>query len=175
MYVERAISEDLPAVEALLRDAGLPLVGVPSAFATGVVARDGGALVGAAALEAYGPAALLRSVVVTPSSQGMGAGRALVSSVEGLARELGVSEMFLLTETARDWFPRLGYQPVDRSVLPAGILASNEVTVACSVSAITMRRALADARHGSTGRSDAASRSGPGSRAYPGGGVSGRR
>jgi amino-acid N-acetyltransferase len=142
MHVERATGDDLPTVEGLLRDAGLPLVGVPAAFASGVVARDGGAIVGAAALETYGPAALLRSVVVRPSSQGAGVGRALVSSIESMARGLGVDELFLLTETAADWFTRLGYEPVGRSVLPAGILASDEVTVACSVSAVTMRRGL---------------------------------
>lgn len=142
MRVERADPGDLAAVEALLRDAGLPLVGVPAAFDTGVVARDGGTLIGAAALEPYGAAALLRSVVVRPFSRGTGVGWAMVSSIERLARDLGIDELFLLTETAEDWFAGLGYVPVDRSALPPDILASDEVSVVCADTAVAMRRAL---------------------------------
>jgi len=142
MHIVRSTADDLPDVEALLRDAGLPLVGVPAAVRTGVVAREGDALVGTAALEQYGAAALLRSVAVRTSDQGTGIGRALVSSIEDLARDMDIQELFLLTETAGAWFARLGYVPVARSSLPASILASDEVTVACSESAVTMRRTI---------------------------------
>ena len=142
MHIVRSTADDLPDVEALLRDAGLPLVGVPAAVRTGVVAREGDALVGTAALEQYGAAALLRSVAVRTSDQGTGIGRALVSSIEDLARDMDIQELFLLTETAEAWFARLGYVPVARSSLPASILASDEVTVACSESAVTMRRTI---------------------------------
>jgi len=55
---------------------------------------------------------------------------------------MDIEELFLLTETAEDWFARLGYAAVARSSMPASILASDEVTVACSESAVTMRRAI---------------------------------
>ena len=75
MRIERAVPADIPAVEALLSAAGLPLEGAAEALTAGVVARDGDAVVAAAALERYGEAALLRSVVVAPALRGTGLGR----------------------------------------------------------------------------------------------------
>jgi amino-acid N-acetyltransferase len=142
MRIEPATDADLSAVTDLLRDAGLPLVGVVAAFRTGVVARVGDTLVGAAAMEPYGEVALLRSVVVRPSEQGGGTGRKLVSAVEDLARAGGVRETYLMTETAEAWFAAQGYAVLDRSELPPTILATDEVAVACGASAVAMRRTL---------------------------------
>ncbi len=47
-----------------------------------------------------------------------------------------------ITETAADYFPRLGYEIVPRSAVPADLAASVEFTSACSASAIVMQRAL---------------------------------
>ena len=74
MRIERAELSDLPAIEHLLSVAGLPLEGAGPAFESGVVARDGEAVVGAAAVELYGSAGLLRSVVVAPDRRGSGLG-----------------------------------------------------------------------------------------------------
>jgi amino-acid N-acetyltransferase len=143
MRIERARPSDLPAVEALLSATGLPLAGAAEAFETGVVARDGEAVVGAAGVERYGPAGLLRSVVVAPDRRGAGLGRELVAAAEDLARREGIRDLYLLTETAIDWFPRLGYTAVSRDEAAAAVGASFEFTTACPESAIAMRRALA--------------------------------
>ena len=91
MEVERAESHDLGAIERLLLASGLPLDGARDAFVTGVVAREGGEVVGAAAIERYGPAGLLRSVAVEPVMRGTGIGGTLVDSSESLARDLGIA------------------------------------------------------------------------------------
>lgn len=143
MDVSPATPNDIPAVEALLADAGLPLIGAATALRTGVVARDHeSAVIGAAAVEPYGHAGLLRSVVVRHDRQRSGFGRALVAAVESLARDLGIGELYLLTETAESWFSGLGYVAVERSALPAAILASDEVAVACAATAVAMRRVI---------------------------------
>jgi N-acetylglutamate synthase-like GNAT family acetyltransferase len=59
-----ATPADLPPVLALLTASGLPHDGLAEQFDAAVVARDGDAVVGSAALELYDEAALLRSVVV---------------------------------------------------------------------------------------------------------------
>ena len=97
------------------RPPGCRSTGPPTRSRCGVVARDGDAVVAAAALERYGDAALLRSVVVAPDRRRPGVGRGIVAAAESLARDEGVRDLYLLTETAVDWFPRLGYEPVDRS------------------------------------------------------------
>ncbi len=142
MHIERAGPSDLPAVEDLLSAAGLPIEGAASAFETGVVARDGEAVVGAAGVERYGTAGLLRSVVVSADRRGVGLGRDLVAAAEDLARCEGVRELYLLTETASDWFPRLGYMAIPRHQAAAAVGQSIEFTTACAETAIAMRREL---------------------------------
>jgi amino-acid N-acetyltransferase len=143
MFIERATAADVPAVETLLSSASLPLDGAADAIErTGVVAREGDAVVGAAALEVYGEAALLRSVVVAPEHRGTGLGRAVVSAAEALARDEGVRDLYLLTETATDWFPRLGYALVERADAIAAVGASIEFTTVCRDKGVPMVRRL---------------------------------
>lgn len=143
MRVERAAASDVPAVEALLAAAGLPLDGAAEALRLGVVGRDDGAVVAAAALERYGSAGLLRSVVVQPERRGAGAGREIVAAAEALARREGIRDLYLLTETAIDWFPRLGYEIVDRAVAAAAVGESIEFTTVCRDTGVPMHRSLA--------------------------------
>jgi N-acetylglutamate synthase-like GNAT family acetyltransferase len=65
--IAAARNSDLPAVLALLERSGLPQEGLADHLATTIVARSGDAVVGSAALELYGGAALLRSVAVDSS------------------------------------------------------------------------------------------------------------
>jgi len=142
MQVERATSDDLENIERLLVVSGLPLDGARDAFATGVVARRRGEVVGAAAIEPYGPSGLLRSVAVEPAQRGTGIGGSLVDSSEQLARDLGMDELYLLTETAETWFERRGYRAIEREVVPEPVRGSIEFTTACSTTAVAMWRAL---------------------------------
>jgi amino-acid N-acetyltransferase len=140
--IERATAGDLPAVEALLGSAGLPLDGVADAFRSGVVARDGGRIVGCAAVELYGDAALVRSVAVDAARRGQGLGARLVAGVEALARDGGAREAYLLTETAEDWFPRFGYAAISRADAEPAIGTSVEFTAACTETCSAFRRSL---------------------------------
>lgn len=143
-HIERATPADGPAIGALLTDAGLPLDGAEEAFATGVVARrDDDEVVGAAAVELYGAAGLLRSVVVAADRRGTGLGRLIVAAAEDLARGEGVRDLYLLTETASDWFPRLGYEVVPRDDAVAAVGASIEFTTVCRDTGVPMRRRIA--------------------------------
>jgi amino-acid N-acetyltransferase len=142
MLIDRALRDDTTAVEALLREANLPLEGAAEALTLGVVARDGPDVVAAAAVERYGEAGLLRSVVVAPTRRGTGLGREVVVAAEALARADGVRDLYLLTETAVDWFPRLGYEVVDRPVATAAVGESVEFTTVCKDTGVAMRRRL---------------------------------
>jgi amino-acid N-acetyltransferase len=140
--VRPAVTGDLPAVRSLLTHAALPLDGVDAAFRNGLVAEAGGAVVGAAAIEPYGPDGLLRSVVVAPELRGSGLGQSLVAAAEASACALGVRDLYLLTETATDWFPRVGYETLPRDAAPAPIAGSVEFTVSCPDTGVLMRRRL---------------------------------
>ena len=79
--ITEARSGDLPAVLALLDAAGLPLEGVAEHFGQFLVARGSDRVVGAAGLELYGGAALLRSIVVHPEWRGRQLGQRLNPSI----------------------------------------------------------------------------------------------
>jgi amino-acid N-acetyltransferase len=143
MRIERAARTDAAAVLALLEAAGLPLEGAADALALGVVAREDGAIMGAAAVERHGEAGLLRSVVVAETHRGTGVGQELVRAAEALAREGGLREVYLLTETAADWFARLGYEAVSRERARAAVGGSVEFTLVCATTGVPMRRAIA--------------------------------
>jgi amino-acid N-acetyltransferase len=65
-----------------------------------------------------------------------------VAATEDLARDRGVDDMFLLTETAGEWFPKLGYQPEQREATPEPMRLSPEFTGACPESAALFRKRL---------------------------------
>jgi amino-acid N-acetyltransferase len=142
MRIDRAGAGDEATIEALLRRASLPTDGAARAFEHGVVARDGNRLVGAAAVEIYGAAGLMRSVVVDEHDRGTGSRRDLVLAAEKVARDSGVRELYLLTETAMGWFPRPGYVPVDREAARAAVGRSIEFTLSCATTGVALRRNL---------------------------------
>jgi len=140
--IEPARTSDRLAIEALLVANLLPTDGFELALGTAVVAREKGRIVGCAAVEPYGPVGLLRSVCVAEPLRGLGLGSRLVDRAEAVAAARGIAELFLLTETAADWFTRRGYQPGAREAAPAALLGSPEFTVACPVSAALLRKRL---------------------------------
>ncbi len=98
-----------------------------------------GAVLGVAGLERYGNVGLLRSVAVGDNLAGNGLGTALVRALLERAREGGVRDVFLLTTTAPDWFPRFGFTVARREELPEVLNASEELRGACPSSAVAMR------------------------------------
>ena len=139
---DRATVADWPAIESLLTASALPLDGAAEAFGTGLVERRADEVVGCAAIEPYGGAAVLRSVAVRDDRRGEGLGQALVHAAEGLARETGAAEIILLTETAEPFFARLGYEVIDRASVPDDVAGSIEFSTACPTSAVAMSRRL---------------------------------
>jgi len=140
--IERAIREDGPSILQLLGNAGLPLDGLIDHLETAFVARVDSRIVGCAALEAYEDGALLRSVAVAPAVQGHAIGRRLVDAAIGLAESLGAPAVYLLTTSAGRYFPKLGFLPIERAQVPAGVQRSVEFRSACPASATVMWKEL---------------------------------
>jgi amino-acid N-acetyltransferase len=143
MKIRQATSRDLGAVESLLSANKLPVDGVKENFSSFVVADDRGEIAGAIGLEKFGSVALLRSAVVSLEHRGSGVGRRLVEQVLEGAAEDGIEELFLLTTTAEEYFPRFGFARTTRSAVPAALKASAEFQGACPDTAIVMTRRIA--------------------------------
>ena len=101
-------------ITALIQQAGLPTAGVEESLGHFLVAEHEGDTVAAAGLEVYAPAALLRSVAVRPDWRGKGLGRELVDRLLAKAHAAGIQDIYLLTTTAENYFPRLGFVCVRR-------------------------------------------------------------
>ncbi len=130
-------------VRALLRHAGLPVGDLNAARAADfIVACDGARIAGVVALERHGDAALLRSLVVVPDDCRHGLGSALVAAAEQRARELGIAQLVLLTQTAEAFFARRGYDKIARTSAPAAVQSSHEFASLCPASAVCMRKDL---------------------------------
>ena len=137
-----ATTRDLPDILALLKTSALPLAGIERHVSTMLVAREVGKISGCAAVEVYGTAGLLRSVAVAAERRGEGVGQRLPAAALELARERGVHDVYLLTTTAGDFFPRFGFTPIARNQIDPAVAASEELRGACPASAVAMRARL---------------------------------
>ena len=138
-----ATVSDLPKVKSFLRENGLPDLGVEECVRNFVIAEDEtGSWIGVAGLETHGNNGLLRSVAVRKHSRGKGVGRALVNAVLANASARGLTNVYLLTDDASDYFERLGFRVVDRNDVDATVKTSVEFTEVCPDSAIVMRKTI---------------------------------
>ena len=84
-----------------------------------------GRVVGVVAVELYDDAAVLRSLAVEPDWRGHGFGWLLADHAVMRAREKGARRLYLLTETASDFFAeKFGFRAIDRATVDAAVTAS---------------------------------------------------
>ncbi len=138
--VGAAIPSDWPSIQALLDRVDLPRDGLREHLDTTLLARKGDEIIACAALERYGEFALLRSLAVDQAFQGQGLGHDLIRAALDLANQSGVRAVYLLTDTAPEFFPRFGFKPIDLSEVPEAVQASVEFKGACPKSAVIMAR-----------------------------------
>lgn len=130
-------------VRRMLDEATLPSTDIDNEIlAHFFAARRQGELLGVVGLEPCGADGLLRSLVVNASARGAGLGRALVSKAEAHARDLQLTTVYLLTETASDYFRRLGYMSCSRDAAPAPVRRSPQFSTLCPATASFMCKPL---------------------------------
>jgi amino-acid N-acetyltransferase len=141
--VSPAAAQDLARIRALLERSGLPTSDLESARPEFSVIRENDQVIAAGALQRFGSAALLRSVVVAPERRGSELGQAIVSELERLALAGRIGRLVLLTQTASDFFARQGYRVIERSTVPEDMQRSEEFRSLCPSSATCMDKNLA--------------------------------
>jgi N-acetylglutamate synthase-like GNAT family acetyltransferase len=103
--IEKAAAACLDDVLEILSRVNLPHDGVKEHFDSFLVARSGeGKILGCAGLERHGEIGLLRSAAVLPEYQGQWIGNKLVRELLKRAASEGITEVVLLTTTAKDYF-----------------------------------------------------------------------
>jgi N-acetylglutamate synthase-like GNAT family acetyltransferase len=142
VLIRTATDADLGPVRQLLAASGLPLDGVEQNFSDFIVAENENTIAGVIGIERYGTAGLLRSAVVSPGARGSGVGSQLVTKLLERASAQGIREVYLLTTTAEEYFPRFGFTRVTRTEVPESVQASREFQGACPDTAVVMKNAL---------------------------------
>lgn len=142
VVLRAASAADYDQVVRLLRAAGLPTAGLQPTLPDFLVAEENGRVVGAVGLEVYGDAALLRSAAVEDGRRGSGLGSDLVAELLTRAGRRGLREIYLLTTTAEDYFPRFGFTRVRREAVAPAVRVSEEFRSACPDSAVAMCKVI---------------------------------
>jgi len=142
IQIIRVRNKDLETVLTLLRKVNLPELGVIDHFHNFFVALKGDHIIGCIGIEIYEDIGLIRSVAVHPSSQGHGLGHKLVETIHNFALERNLTEVYLLTETAEQFFLKQDYIVIPREEADPRVKKSIEFTSACPDSAVCMVKRL---------------------------------
>ncbi|MEP7253548.1 MAG: arsenic resistance N-acetyltransferase ArsN2 [Ginsengibacter sp.] len=140
--IRSAANEDRQSIITLLKEEKLPVEDLPASLANFLVASENDKIIGVIGLEKYRSLALLRSMAVSMDYRNNNVASQLVEQLETFAKSSGIKWMYLLTETAEQYFERQAYQKVSRESAPKEIQASSEFSNVCPESAIFMRKGL---------------------------------
>lgn len=141
--IRRALPADRDLLVRWLEAAGLPTDDLTDAHMRRFLVMTGaGEPLGMIGLECFDEIGLLRSLVVEPTARSAGVGRELVAALEQDARREGVTELWLLTIDAEEWFEKLGYASSLRDAAPGAIRNTPEFSGLCPGDAVLMRKAL---------------------------------
>jgi amino-acid N-acetyltransferase len=135
----KAIKQDLEEVLTLLKLVDLPVEGVKEHFNNFFVVKKEKTVVGCVGMEIYENVALLRSVALHPSVQGEGIGRQMVKKMEAFSVEKRVQTIYLLTDTAENFFLKLGYKIIPRADTDQRIKQSIEFKMLCPSSPVLVK------------------------------------
>lgn len=143
MDIRPATALDMDTVQSWLADADLPVADLTADHMQNfLVAEAHDMPVGMIGLEQFADVGLLRSLVVDASFRSAGTGALLVAALEARASELGVTELWLLTIDADQYFSRLAYEVIDRAEAAAPIRNTKEFSSLCPDDAVLMRKYL---------------------------------
>jgi len=137
-----AMADEREAIRTLLKQAELPSEDFAQHLHNFLTATQNGSLAGAVGLEIYEESGLLRSLVVEASYRGQGLGIELCEQIFAYAQSQGIKELYLLTTTAADYFPKLGFSLIDRDCVPPAIRTTAEFTSICPSTAVCMVKML---------------------------------
>ncbi|HWR41319.1 MAG TPA: arsenite methyltransferase [Patescibacteria group bacterium] len=132
---------DGAGIMSLLQNSGLTTCGVEARIndfwvMTGTTSPD---ILGVIGLTVNGRQGVLRSLAVAPEWRGRGVAAALVKNALTEAKKRDLREIYLLTDTAADYLKPFGFEMIERSELPAGLLNSS-LQEACSVCRMCLKK-----------------------------------
>ncbi len=129
-------------IVAILCAEKLPVDDLPESLDNFLVAMENGKLIGVIGLEVYSAYGLLRSLAVLPEYRNKRVAGKLLKRLESVAKLSGLHTLYLLTETAPNYFKNKGFTQISREQVPTEIQSSSEFSHVCPVSAIVMKKSI---------------------------------
>jgi N-acetylglutamate synthase-like GNAT family acetyltransferase len=128
IFIKKASTSCLTEVLEILSVAGLPHEGVEEHLGDFLIAQTGsGKAIGCVGMERNGKIGLLRSAAVLPEYQGQRIGNKLIRQILKQAVDQGITEVVLLTTTAKDYFQnKFGFKEAERSGYEYSLAHSSE-------------------------------------------------
>jgi amino-acid N-acetyltransferase len=126
----------------LLRSNNLPFEDCGNHLSNFIGISQGDKIIAIGGFEPVGRFALLRSVAVDSQFRGLGLGSSLIKQILGQLRLIKVDAVYILTETADQYFSLFGFTALERDKLPLELQTTQQCQTFCSASAIAMRLAL---------------------------------
>jgi amino-acid N-acetyltransferase len=99
---------------------------------------DNNNIIGSAGFEMYGDVGIVRSIAVHQTRRRTGLGRQIVDEILRRAKGKNLKAVFLLTETAYEFFLRKGFHDFSRHDVPFAVSASSEFSSVCPATAKCM-------------------------------------
>ena len=141
--MRRAHTTDLPAIRRLLEESGLPTEDLNALDLSLFVTTGRESSVDAVGgIEQYGHVGLIRSIATHSRLRGRGIGENTVRELEALAAAQRIETLYLLTESAEDYFRKLGYAKIERREVPLPIRESRQFSSLCPESATVMFKSV---------------------------------
>jgi amino-acid N-acetyltransferase len=138
MLNRNAIQADLQSVQKILHDNQLIWEDCEAHLKHFIVMEVEHKVIGLGGIEPYGSNGLLRSIAVTSAYRSRGVGRTIYTLLQAYAHQLGINTLYLLTETAADYFSTLGFKHIARSNVPDSIKETQQFSKLCPAHAIVM-------------------------------------
>ena len=140
--IRSATLHDLDAIQRLLKNQGLPCEDCGSHLQHFLVFETAQKILAVGGLEVYAQHALLRSLAVASAYQGQGLGSTLYVELKNRALSIGVEQLFVLTETAIQYFTKRGFEQIDRGNAPDSIKNTKQFSLLCPQTAVVMRLSI---------------------------------
>lgn len=137
---QKAVPADYTALTSLLSTHKLPVKDINKELPHFILAKKDDQLVGSIGIEKYGSIGLLRSLSTDALFQQQGIASRLLEELLALCQSEGIQSLYLLTETAKDFFEKRGFAVTDRSTVPDPIKNSSEFSELCPSTAVLMKK-----------------------------------
>ena len=134
---------ELPVIAALLTKNKLPASDISDIPVDFIIAADeNNKVIGSIAVERFATEGLLRSFAVDESYRNQKIGNHLFDRLITYCLQSGISNLHLLTTTAKNYFAARGFAVLQREEAPASIQATTEFSFLCPSSSTYMKKTL---------------------------------